>query len=103
MTVKRPAMIEGIKHAARFADIVILSDANHFFIDTVLDHHQLKPYIAKVITNPAVWDDSGRLNIMRYDNLVWFEMVWVSRSCVMGSIGTCDPINRTAARWEHAA
>ena len=44
-------------------DIVILSDANHQAIDTVLRHHKVKDLISMIVTNPAEWVDDHRLII----------------------------------------
>lgn len=45
-------------------DLRVLSDANAFFIDTVLAHHGLRPLFTEVNTNPSHVDAStGRLRI----------------------------------------
>jgi pyridoxal phosphate phosphatase PHOSPHO2 len=59
-----PGMIKGIQLAAasNAADLVILSDSNQVYIETVLKARQLNVF-SSVITNPAWWDESGCLQI----------------------------------------
>ncbi|KAG2223122.1 hypothetical protein INT45_005678 [Circinella minor] len=45
--------------------VLILSDANTFFIDIILRAHGLRDHIADIITNPAYTDDQGRLRVKR--------------------------------------
>ena len=62
-----PFMIQAlhhIKHHGR-ADILILSDANTVFIETLLEAHQVRHLVSRIITNPAQFDDQGRLHIRR--------------------------------------
>jgi hypothetical protein len=40
---------------------VILSDSNSVFIKCVLDEHDMYGYFEEVITNPAFFDDDGRV------------------------------------------
>lgn len=48
-------------------DLRILSDANRFFIDTILDHHGLTGYFSEINTNPSAVDAAtGRLRIAPY-------------------------------------
>uniref|UniRef100_A0A0E0JXJ9 Phosphatase n=1 Tax=Oryza punctata TaxID=4537 RepID=A0A0E0JXJ9_ORYPU len=47
-------------------ELRVLSDANAFFIDAVLDHHGLASYFSAVDTNPATVDADGRLRILPY-------------------------------------
>ncbi|KAK3161784.1 hypothetical protein QOZ80_1BG0081380 [Eleusine coracana subsp. coracana] len=44
-------------------DLRVLSDANAFFIDTILAHHGLRGLFTEVNTNPSHIDSSGRLRI----------------------------------------
>ncbi|KAM0903600.1 hypothetical protein ACQ4PT_018559 [Festuca glaucescens] len=44
-------------------DLRVLSDANRFFIETILDHHGLQGYFSEVNTNPSRVDADGRLRI----------------------------------------
>ncbi|KAB8083259.1 hypothetical protein EE612_005394 [Oryza sativa] len=48
-------------------DLRILSDANRFFIDTILDHHGLTGYFSEINTNPSAVDAAtGRIRIAPY-------------------------------------
>ena len=47
------------------ADLVVISDSNSIFIQSVLAHHGLLGAVKSVHTNPAHWDESGRLRIRR--------------------------------------
>uniref|UniRef100_A0A0D9V516 Uncharacterized protein n=1 Tax=Leersia perrieri TaxID=77586 RepID=A0A0D9V516_9ORYZ len=47
-------------------DLRILSDANRFFIETILDHHGLRGYFSEINTNPSHVDADGRLRIAPY-------------------------------------
>lgn len=44
-------------------DLRILSDANRFFIETILDHHGIKDYFTEIHTNPGYVDENGRVRI----------------------------------------
>jgi len=46
--------------------IYIVSDANTYFIETVLKHYNIRDYFSQVITNPASFDDIGALKIRPY-------------------------------------
>ncbi|KAI9197499.1 phosphatase phospho-type [Polychytrium aggregatum] len=48
------------------ADIVILSDANTFYIDEVLKAKGLRDYVSEIITNPASWGEQGQLIVKRH-------------------------------------
>ena len=41
----------------------ILSDANRFFIETILDHHGIKDYFTEIHTNTGYVDEVGRVRI----------------------------------------
>lgn len=57
-------VVAAIKTAqALGCELRILSDANAFFIDTVLAHHGLAGYFSEISTNPANVDAGGRLRI----------------------------------------
>ncbi|KAF9914954.1 hypothetical protein BX616_007224 [Lobosporangium transversale] len=45
--------------------LVILSDSNAVYIDEILKHHEIRHLFSAVITNPAHWDEQGRLHIQR--------------------------------------
>ncbi|KAA3479316.1 inorganic pyrophosphatase 2-like [Gossypium australe] len=47
-------------------DLKIVSDANVFFIDTILKHHGLKECFSEINTNPSFVDEEGRLRIFPY-------------------------------------
>ena len=47
------------------ADIIILSDANLIFIETILNAYGVRHLISAIITNPAAWDENGRLRVQR--------------------------------------
>ena len=44
-------------------DLKIVSDANVFFIDTILKHHGLRECFSEINTNPGFVDEEGRLRI----------------------------------------
>ncbi|KAL5728832.1 3'(2'),5'-bisphosphate nucleotidase [Ranunculus cassubicifolius] len=61
-----PKVISAIKSAhALGCDLRVVSDANVFFIETILKHHGLIDYFSEINTNP-VFVDEGRLRIMPY-------------------------------------
>ncbi|XP_074285497.1 inorganic pyrophosphatase 2-like [Silene latifolia] len=45
-------------------DLRILSDANKFFIETILNHHELGDYFTEIHTNSGFVDEEGRLRII---------------------------------------
>ncbi|KAF9096869.1 hypothetical protein BGX29_008415, partial [Mortierella sp. GBA35] len=51
------------------AELCILSDANTFYIDCILKAHGLDRVFSKIITNPAHFDDQGRLHVARFHGL----------------------------------
>ncbi|KAL5227960.1 hypothetical protein ABZP36_016225 [Zizania latifolia] len=79
-----PHVVAAVKacHAVG-CDLRILSDANRFFIDAILDHHGLRGYFSEVVTNPSRVDDGSRLRIEPYhDFRAGSHGCWV---------GTCPP------------
>ncbi|XVF26957.1 hypothetical protein REPUB_Repub14bG0065100 [Reevesia pubescens] len=59
-----PRIILAIKSAhALGCDLKIVSDANMFFIETILEHHGLREYFSEINTNPGFVDEEGRLRI----------------------------------------
>ncbi|XP_035213334.1 pyridoxal phosphate phosphatase PHOSPHO2-like isoform X2 [Stegodyphus dumicola] len=50
------------------SDIIILSDANMFFIQCFLHQQQLNSVVSKVFTNPAEFDSDGCLHIKEFQN-----------------------------------
>ena len=58
-----PEMFEAVRYAhAQGAEIVVLSDANTYYITTILERHGLAPLVTEVITNPSRWD-GGTLRV----------------------------------------
>ncbi|GMH16543.1 hypothetical protein Nepgr_018384 [Nepenthes gracilis] len=62
-----PPIISAIKSAFSIGcDLRIVSDANQFFIETILKHHGLLSCFKEIITNPTFIDEEGRLRIIPY-------------------------------------
>ncbi|KAH7523803.1 hypothetical protein FEM48_Zijuj06G0050800 [Ziziphus jujuba var. spinosa] len=62
-----PSIVSAIKSAhASGCDLRILSDANMFFIETILKHHGLLNYFHEIISNPSSVDGEGKLRILPY-------------------------------------
>ncbi|CAN6573456.1 unnamed protein product [Malus baccata var. baccata] len=62
-----PRVVPAIKAAhALGCDLRILSDANLFFIETILKHLGLEEYFSEINTNPSHVDEEGRLRISPY-------------------------------------
>ncbi|KAF9298598.1 hypothetical protein BGZ88_005815 [Linnemannia elongata] len=51
------------------AELCILSDANTFYIDSILKAHGLEGVFTKILTNPAQFDSQGRLHVARFHGL----------------------------------
>ncbi|KAF5201005.1 Thiamine phosphate phosphatase-like protein [Thalictrum thalictroides] len=65
-----PQIISTIKSAhALGCELRILSDANLFFIETILKHHGLMDYFSEINTNPGFVDE-GRLKIFPYHDFI---------------------------------
>jgi len=47
-------------------DLKIVSDANQFFIEKILEHHDLLDCFSEIYTNPTSLDDNGNLRILPY-------------------------------------
>jgi len=72
--------------AALGCDLRVLSDANAFFIETILEHHGLRGCFTEVNTNPSRVDAAagGRLRIEPYHDFI--------RGAPHGcGVGTCPP------------
>ncbi|XP_068647933.1 inorganic pyrophosphatase 2-like [Aristolochia californica] len=62
-----PQIISAIKNAyALGCELRIVSDANLFFIETILKHHGLFDYFSEINTNPSFIDEDGKLRIFPY-------------------------------------
>nr|GEY57044.1 inorganic pyrophosphatase 3-like [Tanacetum cinerariifolium] len=62
-----PQIVSAIQSAhAQGCDLKVLSDANQFFIETILKNHGVYDCFSEIITNPTVVDKEGRLRIFRY-------------------------------------
>ncbi|XP_010267012.1 PREDICTED: inorganic pyrophosphatase 1-like [Nelumbo nucifera] len=65
-----PRIITAIKSAhALGCELRIVSDANIFFIETILKHHGLMDYFTEINTNPSYVDEEGKLRIFPYHDL----------------------------------
>ena len=59
-----PNIASAIKSAHSLGcDLKIISDANLFYIQTILQHHNLLGFFSQIYTNPASVDEFGRLRI----------------------------------------
>ena len=47
-------------------DLRIVSDANMFFIETILKHLGIREYFSEINTNPGYVNEEGRLRILPY-------------------------------------
>ncbi|KAK4279378.1 hypothetical protein QN277_011168 [Acacia crassicarpa] len=64
-----PSIIAAIKSAHSLGcDLRIISDANKFFIETILEHHGILGCFSQVNTNPTYVDEEGRLHITPFHN-----------------------------------
>ncbi|KAK1274320.1 Inorganic pyrophosphatase 2 [Acorus gramineus] len=62
-----PRIISSIKTAhALGCELRVVSDANHFFIETILRHHGLFEYFSEINTNQSFIDEDGKLRIQPY-------------------------------------
>ncbi|CAD6237033.1 unnamed protein product [Miscanthus lutarioriparius] len=76
-----PRVPAAIKAAyALGCDLRVLSDANAFFIETILEHHGLRGCFSQINTNPSHVDADGRLRIGPYHA--------APHGC---GVGTCPP------------
>ncbi|KAG0246197.1 phosphatase phospho-type [Mortierella sp. GBAus27b] len=65
-----PEMIEALRlMKSQGAELYILSDANTVYIETALKAHNIDQLFTRIITNPAAFDERGRLNVVRYHGL----------------------------------
>lgn len=62
-----PRIAAAIKAAHDFGcDLKVVSDANNFYIETILKHHGLLGFFSEIYTNPTSVDEVGRLRIFPY-------------------------------------
>ncbi|KAF8393505.1 hypothetical protein HHK36_021749 [Tetracentron sinense] len=62
-----PRIIAAIKSAhALGCDLRIISDANMFFIETILKQYGLIDYFSEINTNPSLIDEEGKVRILPY-------------------------------------
>ncbi|EEF28621.1 inorganic pyrophosphatase 2 [Ricinus communis] len=62
-----PRIVHALKSArALGCELRIVSDANTFFIDTILEHVGLRDCFSEINTNPGFVDEEGRLNIFPF-------------------------------------
>lgn len=62
-----PRIVPAIKSAyALGCDLKIVSDANLFYIETILKHHGISECFTEIYTNPGYVDEEGRLRIRPY-------------------------------------
>ncbi|KAM3325094.1 hypothetical protein P3S67_000218 [Capsicum chacoense] len=62
-----PGVVPAIKAAhALGCDLKIVSDANLFFVETILEHSRIKDFFSEINTNPSYVDDEGKLRIRSY-------------------------------------
>lgn len=65
-----PCIIAAIKSAHSLGcDLRVISDANQFFIETILEHHGVLGCFSKINTNPSFVDEEGRLRIFPFHDL----------------------------------
>lgn len=69
--LKRAPVIPGVVPAIKAAhalgcDLKIVSDANLFFVETILEHSGIKDCFSEINTNPSYIDDEGKLRICPY-------------------------------------
>ncbi|ONI15620.1 hypothetical protein PRUPE_3G052000 [Prunus persica] len=69
-----PRVVPAIKAAhALGCDLRIVSDANLFFIETILNHLGLEEYFSEINTNPSYVDEQGRLRISPHHDFTKFS------------------------------
>ncbi|KAK2654054.1 hypothetical protein Ddye_013910 [Dipteronia dyeriana] len=69
-----PRIIPAIKSAhALGCELRILSDANMFFIEAILNHLGLKDYFSEINSNPSFVDEEGRLRILPYHDFTTYS------------------------------
>ncbi|KAJ7963157.1 Inorganic pyrophosphatase [Quillaja saponaria] len=66
-----PRIVHAIKAAHSFGcDLKIVSDANIFFIETILKHHGVRDCFSEIVANPSYVNEEGRLRIFPYHDFM---------------------------------
>ncbi|XP_071711336.1 inorganic pyrophosphatase 2-like [Rutidosis leptorrhynchoides] len=66
-----PRVVPAIKAAhALGCDLRIISDANTFFIETILKHLGVRECFSEINTNPGLIDDEGKLRVLSYHDVL---------------------------------
>ncbi|KAF3324469.1 inorganic pyrophosphatase 2-like protein [Carex littledalei] len=66
-----PHIVSAIKSAYSLGcDLRVVSDANLFFIETILKHHGIFECFTEIYTNPSFVDEEGKLRIMSFHNSI---------------------------------
>ncbi|KAI3759746.1 hypothetical protein L6452_07781 [Arctium lappa] len=62
-----PRIVPAVKAAyALGCDLRVVSDANVFYIETILKHHGIRECFSEINTNPGFVDENGKLRILPY-------------------------------------
>ena len=69
-----PEMLLSLKKIGSI--FVIVSDANSIFIREPLDSRNLLDLFEKIVTNPAEFDQNGRLNMSPFTEQVIFCLIY---------------------------
>ena len=72
-------LVEGMQDLFTFFtennfDVIIISDANTLFIETILKNHSLDRKVNEVYSNPAEYDSKGCLTIKFYHTQDWCQL-----------------------------
>ena len=76
-------MVDGMEDLLRWlhkndAEVVIISDCNNVFIDTILEKHNLQECVKRVYTNPVTIDKDDMLKIKYYHTQDWCDLSTVN-------------------------
>ena len=75
-------------------EVIVISDANTYFINHVLETHDLEKCVTKVFSNPAYFDETGLLRIEWYHSQDYCDLSnknmckggWCGRSITFGFV-----------------
>lgn len=72
-------LTEGMEELLQFLknelfEVIIISDSNSVFIDYAIEKYDLRNIVDKVYTNPAKYDDQGKLTIEFYHTQDWCNL-----------------------------